>query len=348
MIRKEEIDEILKEYNGIKIATICSHSALQIFHGAKKEGFKTVGICLRDRIDVYESFPLARPDIFIIVDSFEEFSEQVDKLREMNSIIVPHASFVSYIGVDKILNLELPIFGNRLSLLWESNRERQAFWLQSSGLKIPKTYMSVKEVGETDKIFVKYHGAKGGSGYFVVKGSELKKMINGKKIDLEDIFLQEFISGVRYYPHFFYSPLFKRLELLSMDKRVETIDECYRGWPLSFEDYMDYTVSGNMPVIVRESLLKHIIFMGKNIVKRSKELFYPGILGPFCLETIYHPEKGFYVFEVSARIVAGTNLFPMGSFYSWYIFDKPMSTGRRIAYEIRIAKQRNMLNKVFY
>ncbi|HEV2449982.1 MAG TPA: DUF1246 domain-containing protein, partial [Thermoplasmata archaeon] len=27
------------------IATYCSHSSLQIFHGAKQEGFRTLGIC---------------------------------------------------------------------------------------------------------------------------------------------------------------------------------------------------------------------------------------------------------------------------------------------------------------
>ena len=197
-------------------------------------------------------------------------------------------------------------------------------------------------------IFVKFHGAKGGAGYFVVRGSTLKEMINNGKINLQNVFLQEYITGVRYYPHFFYSPIFKRLELLGMDKRIETIDESYRGWPSFIDDYHDYTVSGNVPVILRESLLKEIISMGKKVVDKSRNLFFPGIYGPFCLETIYHPRKGFYVFEISARIVAGTNLFPMGSFYSWYIFDKPMSTGRRIAYEIKEALKKDMLSEVLY
>jgi 5-formaminoimidazole-4-carboxamide-1-(beta)-D-ribofuranosyl 5'-monophosphate synthetase len=43
----------------------------------------------------------------------------------------------------------------------------------------------------------------------------------------------------------------------------------------------------------------------------------------------------FVAVEVSARIVAGTNLYPVGSPYSHYYFDGEMSTGRRIALEIR-------------
>ena len=44
MVPKKRIDEILKDYDpeNITIATLCSHSSLQIFNGAKKEGFKTL------------------------------------------------------------------------------------------------------------------------------------------------------------------------------------------------------------------------------------------------------------------------------------------------------------------
>jgi len=36
------------------IATLASHSALQILKGAKEEGFETIAICLRRRLSVYE------------------------------------------------------------------------------------------------------------------------------------------------------------------------------------------------------------------------------------------------------------------------------------------------------
>ncbi|MDD1734846.1 MAG: DUF1246 domain-containing protein, partial [Methanothrix sp.] len=48
MISKEDIQEIIRGYDkdDLTIATICSHSSLQIFHGAREEGFKTLGICI--------------------------------------------------------------------------------------------------------------------------------------------------------------------------------------------------------------------------------------------------------------------------------------------------------------
>jgi len=67
MLERGKIDGILSDYKDFKIATICSHSSLQIFKGARQEGVKTIGIVQKDRRKLYESFPLARPDEFIEV-----------------------------------------------------------------------------------------------------------------------------------------------------------------------------------------------------------------------------------------------------------------------------------------
>jgi hypothetical protein len=48
--------------------------------------------------------------------------------------------------------------------------------------------------------------------------------------------------------------------------------------------------------------------------------------------------------EISARIVAGTNPFIDGSPYSYLNYDEPMSTGRRIAREIKNALLSNSLD----
>jgi 5-formaminoimidazole-4-carboxamide-1-(beta)-D-ribofuranosyl 5'-monophosphate synthetase len=58
------------------------------------------------------------------------------------------------------------------------------------------------------------------------------------------------------------------------------------------------------------------------------------------------PDEEIFVFEISARIVAGTNPFINGSPYTWLKYDEPMSTGRRIAREIKQAIQGKKLNKI--
>ena len=63
MVPKKKIDEILDGYdpNDITIATLCSHSSLQIFHGARKMGFKTLGITISHDTRYYDAFPLGKP-----------------------------------------------------------------------------------------------------------------------------------------------------------------------------------------------------------------------------------------------------------------------------------------------
>jgi len=51
------------------------------------------------------------------------------------------------------------------------------------------------------------------------------------------------------------------------------------------------------------------------------------------------------VFEISARIVAGTNPYISGSPYSELI-QEDLSTGRRIAQEIKYAEKHKLLEKI--
>ncbi len=367
MISKNEIDNVVSKYDHSKlcVATICSHSALQIFHGARLQGLRTLGICIADRKATYEAFPLATPDKFLAVESFKDIlkPEIQARLIKENSVIIPHGSFVEYVGAEEILQqFTVPMFGNRLSLAWETDRGRQREWLESSGLQMPREYASPEQIDR--RVFVKLPGAKGGRGFFTaesprefyIKMTEKLKRGTISTHDAAHFNIQEFIPGIRYYPHYFHSRLEKlgiptregNVELLGMDKRIEPIDESYRGLPDVPEDFFDYTVTGNQPIIARESLLPRILEMGRNTVERSAFLFPPGLIGAFSLETIYHPSRGFTVFEVSARIVAGTNLYPQGSPYSAYLFPEPMSTGRRIARELSIAATGRALQKIVF
>ena len=70
-----------------------------------------------------------------------------------------------------------------------------------------------------------------------------------------------------------------------------------------------------------------------------------GMIGPFCLETIVTDKLEFKVFEISARIVAGSNPFIGGSPYS-DINEERMSTGRRIARSIKKARDDDRLTDI--
>src|SRR5947208_2951540 len=247
MVTRKAIASLLEDYEDIVVATVCSHSSLQIFHGARQEGFRTLGIAIGQRPRFYDAFPLAKPDEFLIVDSYADILDQADDLVARQAVTVPHGSFVEYMGAEVFAKLRIPTFGNREVLRWESDREKQREWLTSAGVPMPQ-----------------------------------------------------------------------KMGLLPT-----------------------FVVTGNMPVVLRESLLPKAFEMGERAVERSIALF-GGMIGPFCLETIVSDKLEFKVFEISTRIVAGTNLFVGGSPYA-DLQEPGMSTGRRIAREIRIAQKQGRL-----
>lgn len=354
MVPRERIKQILEGYDkdNLVIATACSHTSLQIFDGARKEGFRTLGISVGQKTKFYDAFPRGKPDEFFRVDSYAELLERADELVEKNVIIVPHGSFVEYMGTKNFEALEVPTFGNRAVLEWESNREKEREWLTSAGIEMPKKIEDPKMIDRP--VLVKYDGAKGGRGFFIAKDYPDFKL----GIDMTQKFtIQEYILGTRYYIHYFYSPIrtegyrLKKgvLELLSMDRRDESnIDEMYKlGAQEELKKlghFPTFVVTGNVPVVVRESLLPKLLEMGERVVERSLELF-GGMIGPFCLECIVTDTLQVKVFEISSRIVAGTNPFISGSPYSDLI-EPGLSTGRRIAQEIKYAREHDQLEEV--
>lgn len=354
MIQKENILEILDGYDkkDLTIATICSHSSLQIFNGARQEGFKTIGICIGQPPKFYDAFPLAKPDKFVSLDSYKALLDHSDDLVEDNAIIIPHGSLVEYLGIDKFESLPVPTFGNRRVLAWESDREMEREWLLKAGVNIPMRFERAEDIDRP--VIVKYHGAKGGRGFFIAKN---KDEFKAKMSSQAKYAIQEFILGTRYYIHFFYSPIKTQgyklkkgtLDMLGIDRRVESnADEIFRIGSMNelaeAGIYPSFVVTGNLPLVLRESLLPKVFELGERVVETSIELF-GGMIGPFSLETIVTDELEFKVFEISARIVAGTNLFVSGSPYSDLV-ERNLSNGKRIAQEIKLARETNKLQEV--
>jgi 5-formaminoimidazole-4-carboxamide-1-(beta)-D-ribofuranosyl 5'-monophosphate synthetase len=346
MLERKRIEDLLSDYDDFKIATICSHSSLQIFKGAREEGIKTVGIVQKGKRELYESFPNGRPDEFIEVESYKDIP--VKEIVENKAIVIPHGSFVEYVG-PKFDDLEMPVYGNRSSIAWERSRSKMFEWIDTAGIRRPR----ILEPDEIDgPALVKFPGAKGGRGYLIVNSyKEFEKNVGDK-----ECMIQEFIIGVRAYPHFFFSPFstegYKtekgRIELLGVDTRVESsADEIARAVSVGLKPKLAFTVVGNEPMVLRESLLGEYMEFGRKISDASFKLF-DGIFGPYCIETIINEDLEIYAFEVSARIVAGTNVYPEGSPYSVYYHDKPMSTGRRIAKELKLAKEKGRLADIVY
>jgi len=327
-----------KEY---AIATLGSHSALQILRGGKDEGFRTIAVCKKDQCFIYRHFSVA--DRIIELSSYDELNKAEEKLLEENAILVPHASLVAYLKQETIEKIRVPYYGNRRILSWESNRDRQREWLRRAGVNIPEVYETPEEIDGL--CIVKFHGAKGGQGYFLARN---KKDFYNKIGDAKEYFIQEYVVGTPVYIHYFHSVMRGELELMGFDRRYESNVDGITRIPAIFQEGLGvtYTIVGNLPLMLRESLLPEVFKIGQRVVEASREICSPGIYGPFCLETIVAPDLKFYVFEISARIVAGTNVFMNGSPYAYLKHGKPMSTGRRIAVEIKEAIEQDRLKEI--
>ncbi len=329
-----------------KIATLGSHSALQILKGARDEGFETILVTNPKSRKVYESFGLA--DKIIQVKDYADYFSVEKQLIEENAILIPHGTFITALGAKENKKIKARYYGNKNILEVEADRSAQREWLQKAGLKVPKQFSDPKDIDRPT--IVKYYGAEGGKGYFLARNN--REFVDGmKKFGSRPAAIQEYIVGVPFYIHYFYSNLTNELEIMSMDRRYETNVDAIGRIPLKSQKLADispsFVVVGNAPLVLRESMLSTAMEMGEKLVAQSRKVCPPkGLYGPFCIETIITPEQEFYVIEVSARIVAGTNLFINGSPYTHLRYCEPMSTGRRVAREIKTAIKQGRLDEI--
>lgn len=358
-IKKEDIIEILSKYDkkNITIATLGSHTALHILNGAKQEGFRTAVVCEPGKEKPYERFGVA--DEFIFVDKYSDIvKEDIQKqLRDMNAIVVPHGSFVAYAGLDNVEDkFNVPMFGNRDVLRWEAERDKERKMITEAGIRMPYKYDDPEKIDK--EVMVKFPGARGGQGYFICSNyEEFQEKIEEMKArdwinddDVKNAHIEEYVCGTNFCIHYFYSVLNDEVEVLGMDSRYETnIDGIVR---IPAQDQIaanlspSYVVSGNHPVVIRESLLPQVFDNGDKLVEKAKELVKPGMNGPFCLQCLCNDDRELVIFEMSARIDGGTNTFMNGSAYSYLKFGEPMSMGRRICREIKNAVNDDKLEDI--
>jgi len=315
-----------------RIGTLASHSALGILAGARAEGFKTILFSpTQRRKRVYDNFNAADETI-VLENGYHDLLHVCDD----QTILIPHGSFVSYLPLDEFLRAPLKIFGTRELLRWESDRELKSELMKDAGLRVPA------ETTEPDRVkfpcIVKYHGARGGKGFFVAKN---KQDLNSK-LTGEPAVIQHYISGVKVYVTYFRSIMRDRLEIFGTDIRYESSVDA----KLHFDDNPSFTIVGNLPMILRESLLEEYLAMGEQFVEAVQRKVGVPMVGPFCLETIIDENLKIHTFEFSGRIVAGTNLYIPHSPYSYLYFGKEMWMGKRIALEVREASENAQIDQI--
>ncbi|HII61096.1 formate--phosphoribosylaminoimidazolecarboxamide ligase family protein [Pyrococcus horikoshii] len=378
MIDREEILSILEKYDKdkITIGVIGSHSALDIADGAKEEGFPVLVVAQRGRHRTYAKYFKLRKtkdnltkgfiDEVIILDKFAQIIEIQEELIKRNVIFIPNRSFVVYTGIDKVENeFKVPMFGTRSLLRTEERREEKSYYwlLEKAGLPYPEE-VKPEEIDDVGLVMVKLPHAKKRleRGFFTAasykefkeKSERLIRLGVITREDLDKARIERYIIGPVFNFDFFYSPIDEEIELLGVDWRFETSLDGHVRLPaaqqLTLPEHQfepEYTVCGHASATLRESLLEKVFDMAEKYVEATKKYYPPGIIGPFTLQTVVDKDLNFYIFDVAPRTGGGTNIhMSMGHPYGNSLWRSPMSTGRRIALEIKRGIELDELEKL--
>ncbi len=383
MIDRENILGILESYDPrkVKIGVLASHSALDVCDGAVEEGFRTLAVCQEGRDSPYTKYFKAFRDrngkaMRGMVDEtlmLKRFSEAttpavMDRLLEENVLFVPNRSFTSYCGIDAVENdFRVPMVGSRSLLRCEDRGgERDYYWLlEQAGLPSPRKVERPEDIDALTIVKLHHKQKKLERGFFTASTPEeywekANKLIRDGVIEedsLADARMEEYIIGPVFNLDFFCSPLEEkgsRIELLGIDWRFESSLDGFVRLPaeqqLALNDRQripEYTVCGHNSATMRESLLEGAFELAERFVSAAERHFFPGMIGPFCLQTCVDKDLRFFIYDVAPRIGGGTNVhMAVGHPYGNSLWRRSMSTGRRLAMEVRRAIEEDRLGEI--
>jgi len=361
MIKRSEMQKIIQSYSDIRLGVLGSHSALEIMDGGKDENFETVVFCQKGREIPYQRFSRVADEIMIL-NKFKDITTAGNqkKLRDTNTLIIPHRSLTAYLGYDALENkLKVPIFGNRqLFQAEERNHKRNQYYLlKKAGIKYPKIFKDPKSITKPAIVKVMEKGRKLERAFFTVSSytdfknkseEKIRKGLISKK-DLEESSIEELAIGTYLNFNYFYTPISEQVDFIGIERRLQTNIHDYNALPAKQQLEMDIQLQnievGHTPASIRESLLEKVFKMGDKFVKAVKNEYHPGIIGPFSLQSVITKELEIIVYDVSLR-VPGNPIVATTSPYTKYQYGTTFGVGRRIAMEIKKAIEEDRLSEI--
>lgn len=384
MVSKQHIYDIVEKYDKsqITIGVLGGHSGLDVCHGAKKYGFKTVAVCQKGREKTYQKYFKTMPDMdvvpgqlkpwhatkgcvdeVILVDKFADIvkPEVQEQLRNLNTIFIHNRYFWVYCNFEEIENdFLVPILGTRDMLKLEERdiEMNQYYLLEQAGIRFPKIYNVPEEIDRM--VLVKVNEAK--RGYerafflasnpkdFEIKSKELLDSGMIDKKNLDKAVIEEFIVGAHVNFNYFYSAIDNELELMGTDTRRQTnLDGLLRLTAPEQMEVLKYVKprmieTGHTTCTIKESLLEKAFDIGEKFVSLTQQENPPGIIGPFALQGAVTAEEG-----REELVIFDVSMRIPGSPgtrytpYSGYLYGDSISYGERIAMEIQTAINKDRL-----
>ncbi len=361
----------------LTLASIGSHSALDVAYGARAQGLRNLVITARGRERTYtEHFrrrespgpPRGCVDDVLELDEFPEIlrDDVQRRLLADNVIFVPNRSFEVYLhqryGYDEIeRGMLVPFFGNRGLLRAEERDEarNQYALMDRAGIRYPKRFASPRDIDRLVMVKAPHARVSFERAFFLVSSpqefeSAASRLLSDRMLTedgLSGAVIEEYALGPSVNLNFFYSPVLGELELSGTDTRRQTNLEGFRNVPPSAlealrEVPMRLEEAGHIATTLTESMLEKAFDLGERFVLATTAENPPGVIGPFALQCVIvaGPPKEFVCYDVSLRIPGspGTRYTP----YSAYRWGRDVSVGERIAMEISMARDTNRLESV--
>jgi 5-formaminoimidazole-4-carboxamide-1-(beta)-D-ribofuranosyl 5'-monophosphate synthetase len=382
VLPRNEIQALLAGYpRPPVVGAIGSHSALDIADGAVEEGFHTLVLAQKGRDRTYSQYYRAHRDAdghvrrgcVDEVWTYPKFADAASpeaqaRLRDHGVLIIPNRALSSYVPLDVLeSSFRVPLVGSRNLLRIEERTERENYYalLAQAGISAPVRIPTPQEIEGLAIVKLPHAKRRLERGFFTAASFEefqrkSETLIAAGTItptDLAAARIEQYILGPVFNFNFFFSPLVPRqdgLELLGVDERRESSLDGLVRLPAAQQLEIrgshaipQYTVVGHGTLTVRESLLEEIFDFGERFVDVTRARSPPGIIGPFTLQTCIDRDGRASVFDVAARIGGGTNIhLSLGHPYGNALWRSPMSSGRRIAIEIRRALAEDRLAEV--
>jgi 5-formaminoimidazole-4-carboxamide-1-(beta)-D-ribofuranosyl 5'-monophosphate synthetase len=374
---EQRIADALARYDKqrLTLASVGSHSALDVASGARAQGLRSIVVTARGRDRTYAQHYTRRSgpdrgcvDATIELEVFSEILAPAvqQRLLDENVLFVPNRSFEVYLherySYDEIeRGMLTPFFGNRQLLRAEERDEpeNQYALLTRAGIRHPRSFASRDEIDGL--VMVKAaHAVVGFERAFFLCGSpaqydaEAEKLLAAGMVSetgLRAARIEEFALGPTINLNFFYSPILGELELSGTDTRRQTNLDGLRSLPpAQLEAARDIPVrmeeAGHIATTLTESMLESAFELGERFVAAAREANPPGVIGPFALQCVIvaGPPKAFVVYDVSLRIPGspGTRFTPYGA-YRW---GRDISVGERIAMEVVFARDAGRLGDI--
>jgi 5-formaminoimidazole-4-carboxamide-1-(beta)-D-ribofuranosyl 5'-monophosphate synthetase len=381
-VSREEVRAIVEGYpRPPVVAVVGSHSALDVADGAVTEGLPSLVLAQEGREATYARYfrTLRAPDgsrrrgCVDDVWTYPRFAalaapDSQESLRRHGALLVPNRALSSYVPLDVLEHeLRVPLVGSRALLRIEERSERKNYYalLAAAGIPHPREIPGPEAIDRLAIVKLPHATRRLERGFFTAASpgeyrAKVERLTARGTVAASDLVgarIEEYVLGPVFNFNYFFSPLVPRsegLELLGVDERRESNLDGLVRLPAEQQLELDaadripeYTVVGHGTLTVRESILEEAFRLGEQFVEASRTFAPPGILGAFCLQTCIDREGHLTVFDVAARIGGGTNIhLGLGHPYANAFWRTPMSTGRRIALEVRRASEEGRLPEI--